>query len=220
NAEPAALEQERQIEVPEPPQEKEWTYPSKIPQGLAIVVWKTPGLRNRVPEFRRLNILSSILGDRMREEIREKLGASYSPNAGARGSDGLEGVGYLIGQSAGKPDELPILVETMLKEAASLASEGASADELDRALKPQLGMLEESARDNSYWLETVLSQSQSDPEKITLARQRDEDYRNITLSEINELAARYLAKENALKIQMRAVAPKISTEKTEEQPED
>ncbi|MGA0846948.1 MAG: hypothetical protein ACO3RV_10425, partial [Luteolibacter sp.] len=41
NAEPAALEQERQIEVPEPPQEKEWTYPSKIPQGLAIVVWKT-----------------------------------------------------------------------------------------------------------------------------------------------------------------------------------
>ncbi|HSP43432.1 MAG TPA: insulinase family protein [Luteolibacter sp.] len=204
-AQPPAMGEARSIEFPEAPAEKHFTYESKIPQGIATVVWKTVGIRGNIPEFRRLNILGSILGDRMREEIREKLGASYSPNAGAAGSDGLDGVGYLIGESAGKPEELPVLLETIFNEAASLAKDGASEDELDRALKPTLGMLEKTLRDNSYWLGTVLSQSQSDPEKLELARQRDEDYRSISLGEINALAAKYLAAENALQVTIKAI---------------
>ena len=58
-------------------------------------------------------------------------------------------------------------------------------------------MLAKSLRDNGYWLNTVLAQSQSEPERLDLARSRDADYRSITLPEINTLAKKYLAGENA-----------------------
>jgi zinc protease len=190
----------RGVNFPIPPSEKTFTYESKIPQAAATAIWKTEGMRGNIPEVRRLNVLSEIYGDRLREEIREKLGASYSPNAGAGGSDALEGFGYLIGQSIGKPDDIPLLLTTMETIAKELSEKGATQDELDRALAPTLSNLEKTLRDNSYWLSTVLSQSQSDPEKLELARSRDSDYRSINLEEINALAKKYYSPENLHKI--------------------
>ena len=103
-----------------------------------------------------------------------------------------------MSESIGKPEDLETLLNTMREQADKLATKGATADELDRALKPTLGMLEKSLRDNSYWLGTVMSQSQSDPKRLELARTRDADYKSITLTEINALAKKYLAAENAL----------------------
>jgi zinc protease len=199
---PDDIEELRDINFPKAPTSKTFTYDTKIPQAIAIAIWKTNGLRDNQPEFRRLNILASILGDRLREEIREKLGASYSPNAGADGSDALDDMGYIAAQSVGKPEDLDRLLETMRKLADDLAKNGATADELDRALKPVLGILEKSLRDNGYWLDTVMSQSQADPKRLDLARNRDADYRSITLEEINALAKKYLPRDNALEVKI------------------
>ncbi len=190
----------RSIDFPQPPSEKTFTYESKIPQAIATAIWKTNGIRGNIPEFRRLNILSEIFGDRIREEIREKLGAAYSPNAGASGEDALENFGYLLGQTAGKPENIPLLLSTMENIAAELAEKGATQEELDRALAPTLSQLERTLRDNSYWLSTVLSQSQAEPHRLDLARSRDEDYRSITLEEINALAKKYFPADNLHKI--------------------
>ena len=190
----------RSVSFPKPPSEKEFTYESKIPQAVATAIWKTDGIRGNIEEFRRLNVLSDIFGDRLREEIREKLGASYSPNAGATGSEALEDFGYLIGQSIGKPADIPLLLKTMDTIAADLAEKGANQDELDRALAPTLSQLEKSLRDNSYWLSTVLSQSQAEPNRLDLARNRDADYRSITLKEINALAKKYFSSKNIHKV--------------------
>ena len=200
---PPALAEARKIQFPNAPAAKTFTYETKISQGIASTLWKTAGIRGNQKEFRRLNILGEIYGDRIRKEIREKLGASYSPNAGASGSDAFEEVGYLIAQSVGKPEDLELLLKTMRDLADKLATGGATADELDRALKPTLGQLEKSSRDNSYWLATVMSQSQSDPKRLDIARSRDADYRSITLTEINALARKYLKAENALLVSIK-----------------
>jgi zinc protease len=192
----------REIKFPKAPASKTFTYETKIPQGVAIAIWKTKGLRGNQPEFRRLNILASILGDRLREEIREKLGASYSPNAGADGSDALDNMGYIAAQSIGKPEDLDLFLETMRTIADDLAKNGATADELDRALKPALGILDKSLRDNNYWLNTVMSQSQADPIRLELARNREADYRSISLEEINALAKKHLSQDNTLKVKI------------------
>jgi zinc protease len=188
----------RKVKFPNAPAAKTFTYASKIEQGVAFTFWKTAGIRGNHKENRRLNLLAEILGDRLRKEIREKLGASYSPNAGVVGSDALEGMGYILSESIGKPADLDLLLNTMRNLADQLATHGATADELDRALKPTLSQLEKSRRDNQYWLTTVMSKSQSDPSRIELARTRDADYRSITLKEINALANKYLKAENAL----------------------
>ena len=190
----------RTVAFPKIPAEKSFSYDSKIPQGVASAFWKTDGLRGNTTEFRRLNVLSDIYGDRLREEIREKLGVSYSPNAGASGDDALEGFGYLIGQALGKPEDLPLLLKTMETIASALAEKGATDDELTRAITPTLSTLEKSHRENTYWLSTVLSQSQADPHRLDLARSRDADYKSIKLEEINALAKKYFPSKNLIQV--------------------
>ncbi len=190
----------RAVTFPESPQTKSFTYESKIPQGRAILIWRTDGLRQNEELFRRLNLLSDILGDRLREEIREKLGASYSPQAGVNGSTALEDFGFMITLSEGKPDDIEKLVEVSESLAASLAQNGATDDELDRARKPALADIDKMLRDNSYWLSSVLSGSQQEPRKLELARNRTSDVESITLKEINDLAAKYLTPDNAIKV--------------------
>ena len=199
-ATPAILSAARKLQLPNAPGLKTFTYSTKVPQAIAFTIWKTAGMRGNQKEFRRLNLVGEIYGDRLREEIREKLGASYSPNAGASGSDVFENVGYILGQSVGKPADLELLLKTMRDLADTFSTQGATADELDRALKPLIGQLEKSARDNAYWLTTVMSQCQQDPIRLDLARGRDADYKSITLAEINALAKKYLSAQNSLLI--------------------
>ena len=85
----------------------------------------------------------------------------------------------------------------MLAIAKDIAEQGATQDELDRALKPILGNLKMHWRENSHWLGIVLSQSQTKPYTLGWARERDEDYHSITLEEVNALAARYLSQPAA-----------------------
>ncbi|MEO7098387.1 MAG: insulinase family protein [Luteolibacter sp.] len=203
---PAVLPAARKIQFPNAPAIKTFTYDSKISQAVALTVWKTAGIRGNQKEFRRFNILAEIYGDRLREEIREKLGASYSPSAYASGSDALDDVGYVMGESVGKPEDLELLLNTMRDLADKFASTGATADELDRALKPTLGQLDKSLRNNNYWLSTVMSQCQTDPKRLELARTRDADYRSINLAEINALAKKYMAARNALMISIKPAA--------------
>lgn len=199
------LKTARKISLPKAPAEKTFTYDSKIAQAIAVTVWETPGLRGNMKEFRKFNIMAEIYGDRLREEIREKLGASYSPSAGASGSDAFDNVGYVIGESVGKPEDLGLLLTTMRQLADDFSKTGATEDELDRALKPTLDQLKQSLRDNSYWLGTVMSQSQLYPIRLELARTRDADYHSINLDEINALARKYMGADNALLISIKPI---------------
>ncbi|GAA5483445.1 M16 family metallopeptidase [Haloferula sargassicola] len=188
------------VDFPTPPQEKDYTYSSRIERALSLVIWKVPGPRGNEEQFRRFNLLADIVADRLREEVREKLGASYSPGAGAGGSRELEDFGFLMAQSTGKPGDTQALTDASRRIAAELAAKGATEDELTRAKTPMLADLEKSLRDNSYWLQSVLNGSTDDPHRLELARSRIDDVRSITLAEINELAKRYLTQDNTITV--------------------
>ncbi|BCU78569.1 insulinase family protein [Luteolibacter sp. LG18] len=196
----APLDDLRKVDVPDAPITKTFTFDSKIPTAISISLWPTDGARGNTKEMRRLNILADIYGDRLREEIREKLGASYSPRGKVDGSDALIGFGFLSGNATAKPEDVDRLNGVMRDLADKLAKEGATADELDRAKKPVLASLDKTNRTNGYWLGTVLSQAQEDPAKLEAARERDNDYRSITLEEVNALAKKYLGADKALSV--------------------
>jgi zinc protease len=139
----------------------------------------------------------------MRKEIREELGATYSPSTGSQPSDTFPEYGNLIGFSIAKPDDLQKINDLTIELAADFSENGADKDELERALKPALSELEKSLRDNSYWLNTVLSRSQAEPQRLEWARERDKDYRSISLSDINDLAKQYLGAHNAIRFQLK-----------------
>lgn len=195
----------RKISFPKTPEAKTFTFDSKIPNAAAMVVWKIPATGKDVKTARRMNILASILSDRMREEIREKEGGSYSPSAGAAPSQELE-VGFIQALAQVKPEETKKYGDMMIAIADEMATKGVSADELNRALKPVESNLKESLRDNGYWLGTVLGDSHAKPYKLDWARERDADYKSITVYELNNLAKKYLKKDNTLLFQIKPEA--------------
>ncbi|MDB6076842.1 MAG: peptidase domain protein [Akkermansiaceae bacterium] len=192
----------RRIDLPKAPASRAFTYDSKIPQGTALILWKTEGLRGNQKLFRRFNLVGEILSDMLREEIREKMGASYSPEALASGSAALADYGFILAECVGKPEDTVKLADTATRLGAKFATKGVKQDDLDRARKPILSEMEESLRDNTYWLDTVMAESQSLPESLELARTRAADYKSVTLDEINKLAKTYLGDKNALKVMM------------------
>lgn len=191
-----ALSKEREIQTPSLPATKKFTYTSKIPQAASVVGWKIPPVREDIGELRRLNVLATILDDRLRTKLREELGATYSPQAHASASMVFD-YGNLMAMSIGAPEDVEKVTGLIHEMGLQLGSEGVTQDELDRALKPILSNLEKTLRDNGYWLNTVMAQSQSEPYRLDWARERDADYASITLEEINALAKKHLAKANA-----------------------
>jgi len=187
----------RTINIPERPAQKKLTYESKIPNATAMVSWAIPSAYKNNKQARRFPLLAAILSDRMREEIREKLGGSYSPRANAAPDDQLL-LGYLQANATVKPDETKKYGELMIKLADDMARGGISADELDRARKPIQSNLKKALRENGYWLNSVMATCQADPKVLELARNRDEDFASISVEELNALAAKYLKKENSL----------------------
>lgn len=187
-----------ELNLPSTPAEKAFTYKSELDRAASVVSWRTVGLSDNISEMRRLNILADILTNRMREEVREKLGSSYSPFARSSSSDVFSNVGSLSAISICKTEDIGKINELVLKLGTDLSTDGATADELDRALNPVVEGLETSLRSNSYWLQTVLGRSQAEPKRLEWARNREEDYKSITLEEVNALAKTYLKKENAI----------------------
>ena len=189
--------------LPVPPLIKRYTFESRIPTGMAIVTWKATGMdKESIGATRRLSVLSTILSNRMREKIREELGEAYSPYAGFQPSDTYKDLGYLLAVSPGKPEQAERVGKIIIEIADKLAKEGATQDELTRALEPRLSELKKSLRQNSYWLSTVMSQSQEQPYRVDWARNRDADYANIKLDEINALAKQYLGQDNTIRFEI------------------
>ena len=180
----------RKILFPEP-FAKSYTVPTEIPKGLVTIYWPTTDARD-VRLARRLTLLAEVLSDRLRVKIREEMGDAYSPQAGSAPSDTYTHYGFLLAQISIDPAQAQKIVETVLALAADLQKNGATPDELDRAKKPILTSLRESARTNPYWLNAVIGCCQEYPQRLDWCRSRYSDFEGITKAEIDALAAQYL----------------------------
>ncbi|MFQ3271428.1 MAG: zinc protease, partial [Lentimonas sp.] len=152
-----SLLEARQIELPTLPVDKTFHYESKIDKAVALVSWPAAPIKEDIREARRMNVLASVLKDRLRKMLREELGSTYSPSANFSASR-VFNTATLSTSSVATSEETELLQTHMLAIANDIANQGATPDELDRALKPILGELPIHWRQNNHWLSTILSQ--------------------------------------------------------------
>lgn len=186
-----ALDELRNVKFPSEPFVREFTIKTDIPKGNVVVYWPTTDSRN-VHRTRRLNMLAEVFADRLRLKIREELGDAYSPGAGSSPSDIYPGYGYISASVTIDPPRAKQVADLLVQIADELAEKGVTEDELERAKKPVLTALRESARTNGYWLGNVLARAQERPEMLDWSRSRYTDNEAITAAELNELAKAYL----------------------------
>lgn len=193
------LADRKQVKFPAQPFSREFTIATEIPKGNVVLYWPTTDGRE-VRLNRRMNMLGEVFSDRLRVKVREELGDAYSPNAGSNTSDVYPGYGYMQAGITIDPPRAQKVAEIVTELAAELAQKGATEEELERAKKPVLTSLRESARTNQYWLGAVLAKAQERPEALDWCRSRYTDNEAITTAEISELARRYLGADRASRV--------------------
>lgn len=186
---------------------REFVFDSEIPKAMAVVHWPTTDIFD-IEKTRRLGMLSAILDDRLRVKIREELGDAYSPFAHNLPSDTWTGFGYLFASVTVDPSQSDKVNKVISDIAAELATgKSITADELERAKKPQVTSIEEMRRTNRYWMSSVLESSQEYPQRLDWSRTFVDDYKNITVDEVNALAAEFLKLEKQVTVAIKPGKP-------------
>ncbi|MBK9991701.1 MAG: insulinase family protein [Verrucomicrobia bacterium] len=193
-----ALEAERKVSFPAA-FAKDFAVQTEIPKGVVALYWPTTDGRD-IRIVRRLNLLASVLSDRLRVKIREELGESYSPQAISNPSETYRDYGLLFTMVTIDPAKAEQIATATLAIADDLVKNGVNADELERAKKPVLTMLRESARANPYWLNAVLGSAQEFPQRLDWCRSRYSDNEGVTAAELSELAKKYLSSDHAFRV--------------------
>jgi len=164
---------------------------TKIPKGVVILAFPTDDMWD-IRKTRRLSILAEILSERLRQTIREKLGASYSPFAYNRSSRAYKGYGVLRAMVFVDPREIDLVLKEIKTIVSDLAQKGVGQDEFELALKPALTSIKDLRRTNGYWLNSVLVGSKKNPIQLQWSRSLKDDYSAITVAELTALAKAYL----------------------------
>ncbi|MFT5728547.1 MAG: zinc protease [Desulforhopalus sp.] len=165
--------------------------PSEIEKSSVILTWPTDDFWN-IERTRRLSILASVLEDRIRKTVREKLGASYSPSVVSYGSRMHSHHGYIQVELNIESGKEKILVGEIRKIVRQLVDAGVTEDELSRAKKPVITSVLENIKTNQYWLYSVLSLSDSYPEQLEWPKTIVSDIKSINVRQVDTLAGKYL----------------------------
>lgn len=137
---------------------------------------------------RRLQVLTSIIREKMFDGIRAQLGETYSPIVRLiTNSDYAHGAIISAANNGIKSNRLKVHA-AMSSILFGLAQEnGISQDDFDCALRPYITRTEKSLRNPAFW-QGAIAHMQSDPEQIARVRDLLSDIRSISLPEIQALA--------------------------------
>lgn len=150
-------------------------------------------------EAMRLNLLARVMQLMLTEELREKLGESYSPGAAASLSDEFPGYGHVFAASNVDHKDLATTRAAIFAIAKELREKPVDADLIDRARKPLVEAMVKSRRENSYWLNYV-AEATSHADRLDRSRKGIGEVEAATPAELQALAKRYLVDDKALVI--------------------
>jgi zinc protease len=186
----------RQMEMP---------VPTQIDKALLVMALPTDDIWN-IERTRRLNVLADIISERLRQRVREKLGAAYSADAFSWPSRTYQDYGVLVIYIPLAPDAVELVRATVIDILKNIRERGVSPEELQRALEPTLKGIRDRFRENDYWLGTVLVNASRHPEQLDWSRTIMADYASIRTADIAQVAGRYLDLAKLAVIEAHAVS--------------
>jgi zinc protease len=177
------------------------THKGRADQGLAFIAWPTADFYSDIHRSRALNLLAQVLQLRLIDEIREKQGTTYSPQAGHNPSDVFPGYGYVAAQIEAPPEKLDGFLADAARIAADLRDHPITDDELQRARKPLVENLIRQRASNAWWL-AELGDVQSKPKAAEAIATTIDAYQALTAADVQQAARTYLLDTKAWKMEV------------------
>lgn len=146
---------------------------------------------SRRREQRALELLRVVLQERIRDEVREALGASYSPSVNLKFEDGGDQGGLSVDVITSPADVERVRAAVRRVVGAVAAGELTQAD-LESARTPILARVDEGRASNGWWY-GVLNGSAREPQKLTDALVWEADYRSMAVAELMAAARTWLS---------------------------
>ena len=106
-------------------------------------------------EMHRARAAAGILELRLRDQLREELGGTYSVGVDYSNTQPQTGYGMMRVEFGSAPENVDKLGQVVLEEAAKLRTNGPSADEVKKIQEMERRDLETSLRQNAYWLNSL-----------------------------------------------------------------
>lgn len=179
-------------------------------QAIVEFYWPTTDDRDYRQDVR-LRLLAGLLQIKVTDELREKLGASYSPAARSFTSSIYPGYGYIQISTNVAAGDVERVAGAIRQIAAELSAPAATAgavpppspiadDELARARTPILENIANSVKDNTAWL-SIVDAAQTKPAKLERFRNGGTAFGAVRAEDLLDLARTYLPPERALLVQ-------------------
>ncbi len=168
--------------------------------ALLRTYWPAPDGRD-AETSREISMLSSLFRLRLTEVLREEEGASYSPSAFAHTSRTFPDYGYLGVSLEVSPEDIDRVSAKVDEIAAEFRAGQISDDLYERAIKPVLESIETSLESNGYWM-SVISEAQTDKERLARHRSRTKAYQNMTVEDLQDRAKTVFDPDSAYRVQV------------------
>ncbi len=179
-------------------------------QAAAVIAWPTGGGVPSLPESRQLQILSDLFNNRLLDEMRERTGASYSPQVSSDWPTDIDSGGTISAIATVRPQDVPAFFAATDEIARDLVANPPSADELARVTEPLKQSISRASTGNTFWL-WQLEGASTDPRKVRLLRSLLSDYTQTTPQAMQALAAKYLAGRKPFKLAVIPEGQKLAT---------
>ena len=165
-------------------------------QAAALVSWPTGGGTAGLAESRQLEILTQLFSNRLLDRMREKLGASYSPQVFSEWPIDLDSGGAIMALGQLDPKSLPVFFAAADEIAAELIAKPVTMDELARVTEPLRQQLTRASSSSAFFM-YQLEGATADPVRIAALRTLLSDYTRTTPERMQALAAKYLGQNKS-----------------------
>ena len=166
------------------------THTGQADQGVISVSWPTTDDRDLKDSLTR-GLLAQAMSLAALDLVREKLGATYTPQGLSYDQSNYAGYGHITLVATAAPAQMTLIEDAFRKIAADMRATAPSVDLLKRAREPLLASMARSNTQNAGWT-AVANTAQSWPERLDRRRQREAVLGAITPADIQAAAKRYL----------------------------
>ncbi|MDE2437047.1 MAG: insulinase family protein [Sphingomonadales bacterium] len=180
-------------------------------QAAAVVTWPTGGGMAGITESRQLEILAQLFQNRLLDAMREKLGASYSPQVYNSWPTDLNNGGAIIALGQLQPKAVPVFFAIADEIAAELVARPPSADELSRVTEPLKQQLTRAYTSSAFFM-NQLEGATEDQRKFASLRTLLPDMTRTTPLAMQALAAKYLKPGSSWRVAVIPQGQKLATE--------
>ncbi|MDE1467922.1 M16 family metallopeptidase [Aurantiacibacter sp. D1-12] len=167
------------------------THGGDADQAAGVIAWETGGGSAGIVQSRKLDLLAQIFSNRLLDGLRERAGAAYSPFVASNWPLDTNNGGVIFALVQMAPAILPAFFAEAEAQAQDLATNGPTADELERAVEPARQYLNRAQTGHTFWLNQVQGAG-FDRNRLIYLPSIYRDYDEATVEEMRSLAQRYL----------------------------